>query len=454
MPTEGQERFFEGFADFLGSGGNDHVFVLKGFAGTGKTSIVRTLVKTLPQSGIRSVLLAPTGRAAKVMSAYSGQSAFTIHKKIYFSAPGTYGATFSLKQNKHSKTLFIVDEASMIGGDNPETEHNLLSDLIEYVRSGEQCRLLLIGDTAQLPPVGLEESPALDEAHLRDYYFLEVHSCLLSEVMRQDQDSGILYNASSIRNQIEAGNEGFPTLVTDGFTDFKRIEGADLEDALHSAYGKYGAEEVLVITRSNKSANLYNGQIRVRVRWQESEISSGDQLMVVKNNYHWLPENSSAGFIANGDALEIQRLGKFYERGEFRFVDAIVRFADYDDIADLEVRLLLNSLSIEQASVPYGDMKRLTALVEEDYADVPLKRDRYLKMKDDPFLNALQVKFGFAVTCHKSQGGQWKCIFIDQGYLSPEMLGKNYLRWLYTAITRATREVYLVNFRDPVEPEF
>ncbi len=446
IPTQGQLLLFGHLTDYFASDDYRCIYIISGYAGTGKTSIVRTLVSTLSTTRLKTVLLAPTGRAAKVLANYSGKTAFTIHKKIYFTQSTEFGMQFSLQQNLHSRTVFIVDEASMIGGENPENKHNLLGDLIQYVASGDQCRLILIGDTAQLPPVGLDESPAMNKKQLEQNYYLKILESKLYEVMRQRLESGILINATTIRDQLESGETLFPRLVTTNFTDVKSITGEELEDCLMNAYTKYGTEEVLVITRSNKTANLYNGQIRARIRWQEDEISAGDFLMVVKNNYYWLPEDKGPGFIANGDTLEIQRLGKFYERGEFKFVDAHVRLLDYPEEPELEVKFLLNTLSSEQANLSFQDQKKLFSLIEEDYAEIPTKRERIKLIKKDPFLNALQVKFAYAVTCHKAQGGQWKCVFVDQGYLTEEMLDINYLRWLYTAITRASELLYLVNF--------
>ena len=445
-PTRGQSDLFRALTEHLSKPEFNRVFLIRGYAGTGKTSIVRSLVKTLPTTSLRTVLLAPTGRAAKVLSAYAGKPAFTIHKKIYFTQSSDSGMHFAMQQNKHKNTVFIVDEASMIGGENFESEHNLLSDLLQYVTSGIECRLILIGDAAQLPPVGMEESPALDSKYLRDNHYLQVDECRLLEVMRQRLESGILFNATQIRDQIDGGADTFPKLISEGFDDVKCIDGMELEDALNEAYDKFGTDEVLVVTRSNKTANLYNGQIRARIRWQEDEISSGDHIMVVKNNYFWLPETSGTGFIANGDTMEIQRLGKKYDRDGFRFADAEVRLIDYPSEPELEVRLMLNPLDIEQASMPFAKQKELRLLIEQDYIDTPTKRERMALLKKDPFMNALQIKFAYAVTCHKAQGGQWKCVFIDQGYLTEELLDRNYLRWLYTAVTRATERVYFVNF--------
>ncbi len=445
-PTEGQLRLFHALTYHLSKPDFESVFVIRGYAGTGKTSIVRSLVRTLPKTSLRTVLLAPTGRAAKVLSAYAGKQAFTIHKKIYFAQNSDSGMHFAMQQNKHRSTVFIVDEASMIGAENYDNESNLLGDLIQYVRNGVDCRLVLIGDGAQLPPVGCEESPALDPEFLKNNYYLKVDETRLTEVMRQRLESGILFNATNIRDQIDHATDIFPRLSEEGFSDVKRISGLELEDELNNAYDKFGNDEVLVITRSNKSANLYNKQIRARIKWQENNISSGDHIMVVKNNYFWLPEKSGPGFIANGDILEIQRLGKLYERGEFLFADAEVRMIDYPDEPEIEVRLMLNALDIEQASMPFSKQKELRLIIEEDYSHIKSKRERISQMRKDPFMNALQIKFAYSVTCHKAQGGQWKCIFIDQGYLTAETLDRNYLRWLYTAVTRATDLVYFVNF--------
>ncbi|MBX7203233.1 MAG: AAA family ATPase [Bacteroidia bacterium] len=427
---------------------SDSVFVICGYAGTGKTSVVRTLVKTLPATSLKTVLLAPTGRAAKVMAAYSGHPAFTIHKRIYFTEEADNGLRFSLQANKYKNTLFIVDEASMIGS---EAGNDLLGDLISYVQAGQQCRMILIGDDAQLPPVGRTESPALDQKVLEDMWNLQVHIARLTEVMRQEKGSGILVNATNIRTMLSGGELGIPRFnVSD---DVVRLPGNELEDTLNSALSKYGDDEVLLITRSNRSANAYNQQIRTRIRWQENDISAGDRLMVVKNNYHWLPEQSGAGFIANGDTAEVCSLGKFYEYGNFRLADAEIRLSDYDQVPTLPVRLLLNTLHSEQAGMPAQEQKELYRLVEADYSGIGRKRERMKQIRNDPSLNALHVKFAYAVTCHKSQGGQWRCVFIDQGYITEEMMDLSYLRWIYTALTRASEQVYLVNFPSRFFPE-
>lgn len=446
QPTQGQTELFCKITDFFSSADPSRIFIIQGYAGTGKTSLVKSLVRSLRFTSLKTVLLAPTGRAAKVLTSYTGQEAFTIHRRIYFTKVTDYGMTFSLQENKYKKTVFIVDEASMIGNETQENSSDLLGDLLRYVGNGEQCKLVLIGDNAQLPPVGLDESPALDSAFLSERCFVKADLARLTEVMRQESNSGILFNATKIRTQIKVGKDFFPELTCQGFSDVLSIMGDELEEALTNAYAKFGAEEVLVITRSNRNANLYNQQIRARIRWQENIISAGDLLMVVKNNYFWKNESTSGSFIANGDSIEIRRLGKFYQRGDFMFVDAIIRFVDYPDYKESEVRLLLNTLNIDQANLPYSITQKLISEIEADYADIPSKRRRKEKLRADPFVNAIQIKFGYAVTCHKAQGGQWKCVFIDQGYMKEEMVDKNYLRWLYTAITRAQAKVYFVNF--------
>ena len=447
-PTSGQSTLFERLTEYLIKTGEREIFLVRGYAGTGKTTVVRALTASFPKTKLKTVLLAPTGRAAKVMSAYSGQTAYTIHKRIYFTQGSEFGMQFSLQRNLHRNTLFIVDEASMIGAENDATEHDLLSDLLEYVASGEQCRLMLIGDDAQLPPVGLDDSPALSKKVLETKYFASVTEVHLTEVVRQAADSGILWNATQIRDQLNANVHTWPKLETAQFKDVKRIGGMELADELQWAYDRYGKEDVLVITRSNKSAGLYNRQIRVRIHWQENEIAVGDLLMVVRNNYYWMPDDVPQEFIANGDTAEVVRLGKTQERGNYRFIDAVLRFTDYADTPELDVTLILNVLDSEQASMNYSQYKELAGLIEADYADYHLKAERLKKVKQDPLMNALQIKFAYAVTCHKAQGGQWKCVFVDQGYITEETIDRNYLRWLYTAITRATERVFLVNFND------
>jgi len=445
--TEGQKQLFTKLSEFIIGKNSDQIFVLKGYAGTGKTTIVRSLVQSMPAVNGKTVLLAPTGRAAKVLSNYTKKQAFTIHKKIYFKKPmvdGGFG--FVLQQNLHGNTIFIIDEASMISNSGGLGGNSLLDDLISYVFNGINCKLIFIGDTAQLPPVGLDISPALDVEYLKASYSFSMDSFELTEVVRQTEDSGILSNATLIRNQIGEGDEITPKFVLNKFKDVIRITGADLEDALNEAYGKYDTEDTMVICRSNKRANIFNQQIRARIRWQENELSAGDYMMVVKNNYSWLPEESKAGFIANGDIIQLSRVGTMQEMHGFKFADVRMRLVDYPDEPELEVRLLLDTIMSEAPALSTAENKRLYDSVSADYSDIPDKRLRLKKVKEDPFFNALQVKFAYAITCHKAQGGQWPCVFVEQGYLTDEMMNTEYLRWLYTAVSRASEKLYLVNF--------
>lgn len=451
--TSGQRTLFTKLSEFILNLNSDQIFVLKGYAGTGKTTIVHSLVKSLPAVNGKTVLLAPTGRAAKVLSNYTGKQAFTIHKKIYYRKPDNDGGmAFTLQQNLHTDTVFIVDEASMIsntGGLGTSGNFgggSLLDDLISYVFNGNNCKLLFIGDTAQLPPVGLDVSPALDMDFLKASYYFQLDGFELTEVVRQTENSGILTNATSIRNQIKSQSGDKPHFEIDGFKDIVRLGGEDLEDALNSAYSKFGAEDTMVICRSNKRANIFNQQIRSRIRWQENEISTGDYMMVVKNNYFWLPDESKAGFIANGDIIELTSIGKIQEMHGFKFADVRIRMLDYPDEPELETRIILDTIMIESPSLSQEDNKRLYNSVSADYSDIADRRMRLKKVKEDGFFNALQVKFAYAVTCHKAQGGQWPCVFVEQGYLTDEMINTEYLRWLYTAVSRASEKLYLVNF--------
>jgi len=458
--TEGQNQLMGELAVFLTISWkkSNALFILKGYAGTGKTTVVKALVNVLPALGKRTVLMAPTGRAAKVMAGYTGKQAHTIHRKIYF-ARTTKEGTISLKMQKnlHRHTLFIVDEASMIQHAMPVegqlfSSRNLLDDLFEYVQSGENCRLLFIGDAAQLPPVGLDYSPALDAGFLKKGYDLEIDSFELTEVVRQSKESGILMNATHVREQIMKQKIQFPMFKTEGFPDIYSISGSDLEEMLNQAYAGDGRENNVVVCRSNKRANIFNREIRSRILFLEGEITVGDCLMVVKNNYFWLPPDSTAGFIANGDIVEIVRIRKYEDLYGFRFADITIRFLDYPDEKELDVRIILDTLGSESAALTQEDNNRLFNTVMEDYSDVPSRRGRVEKVKVNPYFNALQVKFSYALTCHKTQGGQWETVFIDQGYLSEQMLNTEYLRWLYTAVTRATKKAFLVNFQERFFP--
>jgi exodeoxyribonuclease-5 len=451
--TSGQRTLFIKLSEFILNKNSDQIFVLKGYAGTGKTTIVRSLVKSMPAVNGKTVLLAPTGRAAKVLSNYTGKQALTIHKKIYYRKPeSSEGLAFTLQQNLHTDTIFIVDESSMIsnsGGLNNSGMFgggSLLDDLISYVFNGNNCKLLFIGDTAQLPPVGLDVSPALDIDFLKASYSFQLDWFELTEVVRQAGDSGILTNATEIRNQIKNKTGNKPHFLLEGFKDVIRLGGDELEDALNSAYSKYGAEESMVICRSNKRANIFNQQIRARIRWQENELSAGDLMMVVKNNYFWLPEESKAGFIANGDIIQLTSIGRIQEIHGFRFADVRMRMIDYPDEPELETRLLLDTIMTDAPALSQEENKRLYESVSADYGDIADKRLRLKKVKEDGFFNALQVKFAYAITCHKAQGGQWPCVFVEQGYLTDEMINTEYLRWLYTAVSRASEKLYLVNF--------
>lgn len=449
-PTEEQENALNSFSNFLLSLSSEKIFVLRGYAGTGKTSLVSALVKTLGEVGRKCVLLAPTGRAAKVFSLYSHHPAYTIHRRIYrqrvFSGDME---NFTLNTNLHRQTLFIVDEASMIANEGLSGASfgtgRLLDDLIEYVYSVPGCSLMLVGDTAQLPPVGEEQSPALSVPVLQGYG-LEVTECLLTQVVRQAADSGILYNATLLRHSImKDACFGLPSVRIGKFPDVKVIQGGDLIEAISDSYDKVGMDETIIICRSNKRANLYNKGIRNTILYREDELNAGDVLMVAKNNYFWGADCKELDFIANGDVAVVRRVRRVREMYGFRFADVVLRFPDYGDL-ELEVTLLLDTLHTDFPSLPREQGEKLFEAVFEDYAYLSSKRERIKKIKEDPYYNALQVKYAYAVTCHKAQGGQWQRVFLDQGYLTDEMVSPDYYRWLYTAFTRATETLYLVNW--------
>jgi exodeoxyribonuclease-5 len=450
-PTGEQSLLIGELSAFLMSRESDEAFLLKGFAGTGKTSVISALVKTFVELQQKCVLLAPTGRAAKVFSGYSGEKAFTIHKKIYRQqTSGANAGYFSLSDNLYKHTLFIVDEASMISNHGFESDifgtGRLLDDLIHFVYSGENCRLLLVGDTAQLPPVMQENSPALEKPKLESYG-LKIHEFLLTNVVRQAQESGILYNATALRERLNENNTNkFPTFRLNGFSDIKKVQGEELIDTINAAYNDVGIEDAIVITRSNKRANMYSLGIRNRVLYKEDQITNGDLLMITKNNYFWSEEYKELDFIANGDIVEVVRTNKHYSLYDFKFVDLTLRFLDYD--MEIDARILLSSLEAATPADVAELNKQLFAKVSEDYSHIGNSRERMKAMRKDPFLNALQVKFAYAITCHKAQGGQWKNVFIDQGQISEAQLGTDYYRWLYTALTRATEKIFLVNFPD------
>lgn len=449
-PTDGQREACALMAHFLYDADPRSAFLLRGYAGTGKTSLVSALIRTLPQLRVSTLLMAPTGRAAKVLSGYSGRQAFTIHKKIYMTATDATGQMRTVRAvNKHSYTLFIVDEASMIGLEATSSRQSLLEDLIEYVYSGNHCRLMLIGDTAQLPPVGQSESPALDSRYLKASFGLNVIEQELTEVVRQQSLSGILSNATALRGQIAdldpTDEAQLPLFVT--ADDVVNLNGQDLMEVLNNEYSGDGLEDVVVVTRSNKRANLFNQGIRASVLFREEEINAGDYLMVVKNNYFWLDDNSTIGFIANGDIVEVLSVRNVQELYGFRFADATMRFVDYPDEQPLDCKIMLSTLYSESPSLTADEQSRLYTTVMEDYADLPHKADRLRELRQNPYYNALQVKFSYALTCHKTQGGQWRTVIIDQGFLPPDQrLDREYMRWLYTAFTRATGRVYLLGF--------
>ncbi len=452
-PTSKQNVVLEHLSNFVLDDSNQTIYLLKGYAGTGKTSIVGTLVSNLWEVKKSSVLMAPTGRAAKVISNYSKKEAFTIHKKIYFPKKDKGGGVkFTLQPNKHRNTIFIVDEASMIPDvptDNKNFEStSLLDDLMQYVYSGVNCKLLLIGDKAQLPPVHADVSPALDAQLLELNYNKRITSIELDEVVRQEQDSGILVNATRLREVLH--NEFFESLKFNikGFPDIIRpIDGYEMMDAINDAYSQNGHEETAIIVRSNKRANLYNQSIRQRILFNENELTVGDFLMVVKNNYFWVKPTSEAGFIANGDIVQVLEIFEIKSLYGFRFAEVKVQMVDYPKMSPFETVLLLDTIEAETPSLTYEDSNKLYQEVMMDYEDEPSKYKKFLKVKSNSFFNALQVKFSYAITCHKSQGGQWKTIFVEQPYL-PQGINRDYVRWLYTAVTRAKEKLYLIGFKD------
>ena len=452
-PTLKQEIALEKLANFVLSKEKDEVFLLKGFAGTGKTTLIGTVVHSLWKSQMKSVLMAPTGRAAKVMSNYSKTQAFTIHRKIYFpKKQGGGGVQFVLAPNKHRNTLFIVDEASMIPDRAADSKlfdnGSLLDDLMMFVYSGHNCKLLLIGDTAQLPPVHLSLSPALDPDTLSLNYNKEVIRLELDEVVRQAEDSGILINATLLREQLQGDFFDSFKFDVDPYKDIVRlIDGNEIQEAIDESYSKNGKEETAFIVRSNKRANLYNLNIRERILFLENELATGDFMMVVKNNYFWLKPNSEAGFIANGDIIEVLEIFNIKELYGFRFAEVKVQMVDYPNMQPFETVLLLDTIKAESPSLSYEDGNRLYQEVMKDYANESSKYKKFLGVKNNNYFNGLQVKFSYAITCHKSQGGQWDTVFVEQPYL-PNGIDKDYLRWLYTAVTRAKTKLYLIGFKN------
>ncbi|RBP33175.1 exodeoxyribonuclease-5 [Oceanihabitans sediminis] len=440
-------------SEFIFSKSPNQLYLLKGYAGTGKTTIIGTIVTHLWQAKKSAVLMAPTGRAAKVISNYSKKEAFTIHKKIYFPKKEKGGGVkFVLQPNKHKNTIFIVDEASMISDTPGESKFfengSLLDDLMQYVYSGHQCKLLLIGDTAQLPPVKLDLSPALDENTLSLSFNKDVIKMELDEVVRQNQDSGILENATILRETLTSAFLDTFKFNLKSFTDIIRlVDGYEIMDAINDSYSNLGNEETTIIVRSNKRANLYNQQIRQRILFNENEISAGDYLMVVKNNYFWIKPTTEAGFIANGDIIEVLEIFSIQELYGFRFAEVKIRMVDYPRMKPFETVLLLDTISAETPSLAYEDSNKLYQEVQKDYEDETSNYKKFIKIKGNKHFNALQVKFSYAITCHKSQGGQWNTVFVEQPYL-PNGIDRDYLRWLYTAVTRAKEKLYLIGFKE------
>ena len=450
-PTAEQEHAIEVFTRFMTDRHEQSLMILRGSAGTGKTTLAAALVRALCSLQQKIVLLAPTGRAAKVFSLYAGHPAYTIHRRIY--RQKSMEGAFNLNYNTAQDTLFIVDEASMVAnattvGDTPFANGQLLDDLIQFVFNGRNCRMMLIGDTAQLPPVGEEKSPALQTDIMRSYG-LHVHQCDLNEVLRQSQESGILWNATMIRQLItHDGPMQMPVARFEGFSDIRRMPGDELIESLASSYSHVGTDETMVITRSNKRANIYNQGIRNMVLGREEELCTGDLLMIVKNNYYWTslsPNLGGLGYIANGDRAIVRRVRRVEQLYGFRFAEVTMTFPDYDDY-QLTATVLLDTLTSEAPALTHQQQTQLYNQVMEDYADIPLKPDRLKKLREDRHYNALQIKFGYAATCHKAQGGQWAHVYVDQGYMTDDMLSVDYIHWLYTAFTRATEQLYLVNW--------
>lgn len=459
-PTQEQAHALEVFAEFLTDRDPHAVMILRGSAGTGKTTLSGAIVRTLKEIHQKVMLLAPTGRAAKVFSLNSGSPAYTIHRRIYRekSFSGVEGQ-FNLNDNLYTDTLFMVDEASMIAnmglGGMSFGSGCLLDDLVHFVYQGRNDRLLLIGDKAQLPPVGEEESPALHAAMLEGYG-LKVYECDLNEVLRQSEKSGILYNATMIRQMITHDDiTQLPKIHFAGYSDIKPMPGAELIEALADSYHHVGLDDTIVVTRSNKRANIFNQGIRNMVLDREEELSQGDILMIVKNNYYWMEEerksnnklqsNEIPAFLANGDRAKVLKVRRRIDLYGFRFATLLLQFPDYGNY-ELEATVLLDTLTSEAPALTHEQQEQLFHQIEEDYQDIPLKADRMKAIRQDQFFNALQVKFAYAVTCHKAQGGQWAHVYVDQGYMTDDMLNPDYIHWLYTAFTRATEMLYLVNW--------
>lgn len=449
-PTGDQVTAIGSLSEYVLENNNDNIFLLTGYAGTGKTTLIKALVKTLDNYNFKSVLLAPTGRAAKVLSSYSGKESFTIHKHIYRQKSSKDGmGRFDLDRNRLKDAFFIVDESSMISNGSGDQSifgtGKLLDDLVEFVYSGRDCKLILVGDTAQLPPVGSELSPALSPADIGMYGF-GVQTAKLREVVRQSEHSGILMNATMIRKWIGEGKIEIPQFRLSAFKDIKRLSGEFLLEEIESAYSYCGMDDTIIVVNSNKLANKYNQGIRNSVLFREEDISSGDQVMIVKNNYFWTEDEEDIEFIANGDIARIKRIYNREERYGYMFADMVLEFGDYG--LDLEVKVLLDTLWSDTASLSSEQNRTLYQNVLEDYSHIKTRKKQFEGVKSDPYFNAMQIKFAYAVTCHKAQGGQWERVFIDQGMFNRKEPSVDYLRWLYTAVTRSTDRLYLVNFSD------
>jgi exodeoxyribonuclease-5 len=450
-PTHSQLTAIDGITDFLTTYLSKPVFLLKGYAGTGKTTLVASFVKMLDEIGLKSVLLAPTGRAAKVLSGMAGKPAFTIHKKIYRQTSSKDGfGGFNLNKNMLKDAIFIVDEASMIANDLYGSSlfgsGRLLDDLLQFVFDAPNCRLMLIGDTAQLPPVGLSISPALESLTFEGYGF-SFSQVELTDVVRQEQQSGILINATMLRELLGSQQtiNHYPIFSLAGFSDIIRLSGAGLMEELQNCYDRFGLEETLVVCRTNKRANMYNKGIRASILYCDDELSQGDYLLVMKNNYHWLKGNEEVSFIANGDIAKVSRIKKHYELYGYRFVDITCQLVDYKEM-EIDMRINLDSIATDGAGFSATEQESFLKKVLEDYTDIPSVKKQYEAARENDFYNALQIKFAYAMTCHKAQGGQWKAVFVDLGYFTEEYLSHELVRWLYTAVTRATERLYFVNF--------
>lgn len=451
--TTKQDLTLYKLSEFILNEDDNSLFILKGYAGTGKTTILSSIINNLWKIKKSGVLMAPTGRAAKVLSNYTNTEANTIHKKIYFPKKNSSGnIDFVLQTNKSKNTIFIVDEASMISSTSQNKKlfdtTSLLSDLIQFVYSGYKCKIIFIGDTAQLPPVNSKLSPSLDPDYLEENYNKNVLSIELDEVVRQEVLSGILNNATTLRESlIDEDFEEFKFNLS-GFNDIIRLQdGEDIINSLTDSYNIFGKEETALIVRSNKRANLYNQQIRNRILFNENELSVGDNLMVVKNNYYWLKSTSEAGFIANGDIIKILEISRIVDLYDFRFAEVTVQMIDYPKMKPFDTVLMLDTINLETPSLNYEKANHLYNEVMKDYVSEKVKYKRFLKVKNNKYFNALQVKFSYAMTCHKSQGGQWTSVFVEQPYL-PNGIDKDFIRWLYTALTRAKEKLYLIGFKD------